>query len=211
MSASSLRLVPLRTLLAVATLALPLTVSLAGCKVSPRPGTDNRAQRISEARALAARGQAALKDNDLNNAINYSQQAVAINPDFGAAWNNLGLAFMRRGKDTDFIAAQQAFQSAASVLPSDPTPYRNLGILYQQRGFEEDALRNFENALGIDENDIESLRGATRSIMLLKKSDQMTLQRLKRAQMIETDKEWREIIIRERIRVENEIEERIKG
>jgi hypothetical protein len=29
--------------------------------------------------------------------------------------------------------------------------------------------------------------------------------------MIETDKEWREIIMRERIRVENEIEERIKG
>jgi tetratricopeptide (TPR) repeat protein len=195
----------------VGALLFVLAGPLAACKVAPRSDSDSRAQRISEARKLAARGQAALKDNDLDGAIQFSQQALALNPDFGAAWNNLGLAFMRRGKDTDFIAAQQAFQSAASVLPSDPTPYRNLGILYQQRGFEDDALRNFENALGIDENDIESLRGATRSIMLLKKSDQMTLQRLKRAQMIETDKEWREIIIRERIRVENDIEERTKG
>jgi hypothetical protein len=34
---------------------------------------------------------------------------------------------------------------------------------------------------------------------------------LKRAQMIETDPTWRDLIMRERIRVENELEERLKG
>ena len=32
-----------------------------------------------------------------------------------------------------------------------------------------------------------------------------------RAQMIETDPTWRDLIMRERIRVENELEERLKG
>ncbi len=182
-----------------------------GCKVHRRLSPDDRSQRISESRVFASRGQAALKNNQLDDAVRYLQQAVSLNQEFGAAWNNLGLAFMRRGKDTDFIAAQQAFQSAASVLHTDPTPYRNLGILYQQRGFEEEALRNFEQALLVNENDIESLRGATQSIKLLRKTDQITLQRLRRAQMIETDPKWREIILRERLRVQNELDERAKG
>ncbi len=194
--------------LAAITLA-SLSITACGARYAGVP--NDRAQRINESRQLAAQGQSALRSKDYDDAIKYTQQAVTVNPDFGAAWNNLGLAFMQRGRDNDYIAAQQSFQKAASLLPSDPTPYRNLGLLYQSRGFEEDALRNFENALLINEYDIQSLRGATQSIKLLHKADPVTLDRLRRAQMIETDPAWLDIIKRERIRVQNELDERAKG
>lgn len=194
----------------VAALSLA-TVSLTACNATGSRGTNNYAARINESRELAARGQAALRSKNYDEAIKYTQQAVSVNPDFGAAWNNLGLAFMQRGRDTDYIAAQQSFQKAAGLLPSDPTPYRNLGLLYQARGFEDDALRNFENALLVNEYDIQSLRGATQSIKLLRKADPLTLDRLRKAQMIETDPTWLDIIKRERIRVQNELDERAKN
>jgi Flp pilus assembly protein TadD len=109
------------------------------------------------------------------------------------------------------MKAGQALQRAASLMPTDPKPLRNLGILYQQRGFEAEALKHFEDALLIAPNDIDSLRGAAASVKLLKKTDAITLDMLKRAQMIETDPTWRDLIMRERIRVENELEERLKG
>lgn len=200
------------TLRATTFAALSLVMlSLSACNASGGKYPNDRAARISESRQLAARGQSALRSKNYDEAISFTQQAVAMNPDFGAAWNNLGLAFMQRGRDTDYIAAQQSFQKAAGLLPSDPTPYRNLGLLYQARGFEEDALRNFENALLVNEYDIQSLRGATQSIKLLRKSDPLTLDRLRKAQMIETDPKWLEIIKRERIRVQGELDERAKG
>jgi tetratricopeptide (TPR) repeat protein len=185
--------------------------TLPACNRSSKGNLGNdRAAILSEARSLAARAQSAEKSGNLDQAIDLYQQSLALSPDFGAAWNNMGLALMKRGRDVDWIAAQQSFQKAAGALPSDATPYRNLGILYQQRGFEEDALRNFESALAVDPNDIDSLRGAAVSGKFLRTSDQSALDRLRRAQMMETDPTWRELILNERIRVENEIEERMK-
>jgi tetratricopeptide (TPR) repeat protein len=183
-----------------------------GCNRSSRANLSNdSAQRLSEARSLASRGQSAIRSGSYDQAIGLFEQSLSLAPDFGAAWHELGMAYMQRGRETDWIAAQQAFQRAAGLLPSDPTPYRNLGILYQQRGFEEDALRNFEAALVVDPNDLDSLRGAALSGKLLRRSDQSALDRLRRAQMIETDPMWRDLITRERIRVENDIDERLKG
>lgn len=167
--------------------------------------TGDRIAAMEQATQLAAQSQQAYARKDWNNAIAYAQQAVVVNPGFGAAWNNLGLAFMARAQGTDYLAAQQAFQQAVSLLPSDPTPARNLGVLYEQRGFASDALRYYNQALDIDENDIASLRGLTKAGLLTHATDPLHLDRLKRAQLIETDKQWLEIIKRERLRIENEL------
>ena len=108
---------------------------------------------------------------------------------------------------TALVQAGQAFNQAATLLHDDPTPFRNLGLLYQYRGFGEQSLEHFVNALRIDPYDLESLRGATWAGKVLHKSDPAALERLQRAQMIENDPKWRDIITRERIRVENDIRE----
>jgi tetratricopeptide (TPR) repeat protein len=184
---------------------------MAGCSSHRPSGATSTAERIAnmeQATQLASQAQVAMANKDWDKAISLSQQSVVQNPNFGAAWNNLGLAFMGRAKGTDYLAAQQAFQQAVSLLPGDPTPSRNLGVLYEQRGFAEDALRYYNQALSIDENDRDALRGSAKAGFLTHATDPLHLDRLRRAQLIETDKQWLEFIKRERIRVENEIAER---
>jgi tetratricopeptide (TPR) repeat protein len=204
---------PAARVLAAITAAALLASTLSACASRPRASDvqADRARSLGEAVALANRGQSAMRAGEHTRAIEFFTQSIQAAPDFGASWHELGLAYMKRGQDDDFMKAGQALQRAASLMPTDPKPLRNLGILYQQRGFEAEALKHFEDALTIAPNDIDSLRGASASVKLLKRSDQLTLDMLKRAQMIETDPAWRDLIMRERIRVENEIEERLKG
>jgi tetratricopeptide (TPR) repeat protein len=186
--------------------------AMSGCSNRPRSNpAEDRQRSLGEAVTLANRGQSAMKAGEYTKAIELFTQSIQAAPDFGASWHELGLAHMKRGVDDDYMKAGQALQRAASLMPTDPKPLRNLGILYQQRGFEAEALKHFEDALLIAPNDIDSLRGAAASVKLLKKTDAITLDMLKRAQMIETDPTWRDLIMRERIRVENELEERLKG
>lgn len=190
--------------------SLALSVALAACAGGHRAQTaptDTRAQTTAKARELASQGESAAKGGNLDKAIDLYRMSVATNPDFGAAWNNLGLLLWKRAKDTDIVQAGQAFNQAATLLHDDPTPFRNLGLLYQYRGFGEQSLEHFVNALRIDPYDLESLRGATWAGKVLHKSDPAALERLQRAQMIENDPKWRDIITRERIRVENDIRE----
>ena len=163
---------------------------------------------LAKARALAAQGQEAQAGGDFSRAINSYQQAVNAAPDFGAAWNNMGIALMQRQGDTDFVAAARAFQRAGALLPSDPTPWRNLGLLYQQRGFQNEALAFFDQALAVDAYDRDSLRGAAVCGKDLLRADQASLDRLRRAQLNETDPKWLGIITRERMRVEQALVDR---
>lgn len=189
-------------------LAISLTlVACAGGQRSKAPTPDTRAQTTAKARDLASQGEAAAKSGNLDKAIELYRMSLATNPDFGAAWNNLGLLLWKRAKDTDIVQAGQAFNQAATLLHDDPTPYRNLGLLYQFRGFGEQSLEHFVNALRVDPYDLESLRGSTWAGKVLHKSDPAALERLQRAQMIENDPKWRDIITRERIRVENDLRE----
>ena len=190
-----------------AALVLACACVLGACASKQRPRLNDRAEMITRSSQIAAAAQAAERDGNLDRAIDLYREAANLNPDFGAAWNNIGTALMKRGKETDRLAAQQALQRAAAALPTDPTPYRNLGILYQQLGYEEDALRYFEQALEIAPNDRDSLRGAIMAGKLLIRSDEAGLDRLRRAALVEADKDWQDLIRRERIRVENDLEE----
>ncbi len=190
--------------------AAAAAVSLGACSAQPRnevSALDTRAISAAKARELFSQAKAAQKAGELDRAIDLYKMSLANNPDLGAAWHELGLTLMKRGKDVDFVQAGQSLKQAADLLPTDPTPYRNLGLLYQSRGFEAEALQFFESSLVINPYDVDSLRGAARSGKVLHKSDPATLDRLKRAQMIETDPAWKDMITRERIRVENDIRE----
>jgi tetratricopeptide (TPR) repeat protein len=195
-----------RTVAAGALVFVALALGACAGPSTPRPG--DRAADVARAAQLADRAQQHQIEGDLDKSIELYEQALLAAPDLGAAWNNLGLALMARGKTTDRISAQQAFIRAANLLPSDPSPYRNLGLLYEQRNLKEDALRYYEQALVIDEYDVNALRGSIKMGKDLRRSDQAALDRLVRAQMIETDPKWLEMIQRERLRVKNDMEER---
>ncbi len=91
--------------------SLALSVALAACAGGHRAQTaptDTRAQTTAKARELASQGESAAKGGNLDKAIDLYRMSVATNPDFGAAWNNLGLLLWKRAKDTDIVQAGQA-------------------------------------------------------------------------------------------------------
>lgn len=180
-----------------------------GCQRGLRTGAagPDRAEAVRESSALFAQGRRAEQAEQWDRAIELYQRAVVLNPDFGAAWNNLGSALARRAGEMDRLGAQQAYQRAASLLPTDPAPNRNLGTLYLNQGWAGEAARYFRDALAIDPNDVQSLRGLASAGKLLRESGQWYLEHLRRAQLVEADPRWREIIVRERLRVESDQEE----
>ncbi|HEX2838591.1 MAG TPA: tetratricopeptide repeat protein [Phycisphaerales bacterium] len=191
-------------------IGLVFALTLGACARGTRsagPSLEMGAQSAARARELAAQAQAASKGGNLDKSIDLYRMSLAQSPDFGTVWHELGIVLMKRRADTDLVQAAQALKQAQTLLPSDPTPSYNLGVLYQVQGFEEDALKHYEEALAIDPYHMDALRGAARSGKVLHKSDPAALDRLKRAQMIERDPTWRDLIVRERIRVENDLRE----
>lgn len=149
-------------------------------------------------------------EQNWDKAIDYNKQALRLEPDMGAAWNNLGQDLMKRGQAQDFVDAAQALKQAADLLPTDDRPYLNLGVLYHERGFSEEALRYFGLALERNPNRLESLRGAIASAKKLNKADDAGLARVNRALMMETDAHWRQIMEFERMRIQQELADRGK-
>jgi tetratricopeptide (TPR) repeat protein len=199
----------LRLALGAAILLLPLAGST-GCKSSSKGPviTAPTESDLRQATQLASEGQAAMNEGDYERAVDRLGRAVALRPDMGAVWNNLGLALQGRSGELDFLQAVEAFKRAADLLPVDERPYQNLGVLYHERGFSEDALAYFMKALERNENSLESLRGAVGSAKLLLRSDEAGLARVRRALMLETDPAWRKIHEFERLRIQHDLSER---
>jgi tetratricopeptide (TPR) repeat protein len=81
--------------------------------------------------------------------------ALALNPEFPAALNQLGQLLRRNG---DFSAAEAAYLKAVTVRPDYALAHYNLGVLYElylQR--LEDALASFEayQALVVEDKQVE--------------------------------------------------------
>jgi tetratricopeptide (TPR) repeat protein len=81
--------------------------------------------------------------------------ALALNPEFPAALNQLGQLLRRNG---DFSAAEAAYLKAVTVRPDYALAHYNLGVLYElylQR--LEDALASFEayRALVVEDKQVE--------------------------------------------------------
>ena len=191
-------------------LACLAALASAACSTGHRSSGGSRAANLAQARELMAKGNKARSAGDLELAIDSYRAAAAANPDFGAAWNNLGSVLMLRAKEADLIAAQQALHRASDLLPTDPTPSRNLGRLYQSRDFAEDALKYYLQALAIAPYDRDSLRGATACVKSLRRADTATLDMLKRAKLSEIDPTWRSLMDHEYLRVENDLREKLE-
>lgn len=185
-------------------LALAACVVLCSCAARRAP---QGAARIARAHELYEEADKARRDRDFDDAERLYREALSLEEGIGGAWNNLGLVLKQKG---NYLDAAAAFRRAAELLPDDARPLENLATVYDDRGFSKDALRYFGEALDRDPNRIESLRGAVKSAKLLMLSDELTLDRLNRAILIETDPRWLSIMMEHRLRVQQDIEERKK-
>lgn len=141
-----------RWVLALATGAVVVS-ALGGCAApGPVGGTrdivtasdetdlDRRARvRFELAVAYYSQGQ-------LETALDEVKQAIAVKPDFGAAFNLRGLIYGSLGQDQ---LADESFNRALQLNPRDADTMHNFGWFHCQAGRYEEAERLFERALNV--------------------------------------------------------------
>jgi tetratricopeptide (TPR) repeat protein len=103
-------------------------------------------------RALKAK-----KRGDNEKAIAYFKNAIAVDPEFCAAINDLGATYLRL--DMPGLAAEQ-FQQAIAVDSHAGAPYSNLAVAYLMQNAYADAERAARRAIDLN-------RGSTHGLLVL--------------------------------------------
>jgi tetratricopeptide (TPR) repeat protein len=89
-------------------------------------------------------GQYYRNDNRNSEAIQEFEKAIALDPDFGPAFNELGYAHVSTG---EFEKAEAAFKRYIATNPGDPNPIDSLAELYVHMGNLEKAEARYREAL----------------------------------------------------------------
>lgn len=89
-------------------------------------------------------------------ALDFAQQAIALNPQYVQAHNLLGAIHATLGQQQD---ARKAFETALALNPLDSSIYVNLGLLDLSSGNPAAALRYFSEALSLDPGSESARRG----------------------------------------------------
>ncbi len=143
-----------------------LALALIGCngpadgtrrviRVDDDPPRDTAAARRENAAAadLLEAGKAAEAEPHL-------RRAVAADPKFGPAWNNLGAALFHLDRPA---AAADAFETAAGLMPASPDPRNGLGLVLEASGRVDQAIVYFDRAVALDPGNVEYLGNAARA------------------------------------------------
>ena len=87
-----------------------------------------------------------LQKGQVDEAIIHFRKALAIQPDYGEAHNNLGSALHQKGQVEEAIVH---FKEALAINPGDAGAHCNLGNTLLQNGQVDEAITNFQQALTI--------------------------------------------------------------
>lgn len=99
----------------------------------------------------------------LDEAIQECRLAIAVDPDFGNPYNDIGVYLMQRGEYEEALPWLEKAKQAPRYEPRH-FPYLNTGRIYLARGEWIEALKEFEKAVEIMPND----PGARRAIAELR-------------------------------------------
>jgi tetratricopeptide (TPR) repeat protein len=80
-------------------------------------------------------------------AENRFQRAVKIDPQFAAAWNNLGVVRMTLDRKTE---AATAYKHAIKIQPNYALAWYNLGVVLDRQNHYEESLKAYETAFVLD-------------------------------------------------------------
>ena len=99
-----------------------------------------RLSRLPDKTALALyhsnRGAELLRAGKRRESLDWLHKAVAIDPDLGGAWVNLGVALRRGG---DVKGAEAVYRKSLEVDPEEASAYQNLAALLRLQGQEAEA------------------------------------------------------------------------
>jgi tetratricopeptide (TPR) repeat protein len=186
------------------TLALVAIAFTAACASDPKPGalggTEDLPRQERDRRDRALReADKAFRADDPEKAEALYISAITQYPDFGQAWNNLGVALMAQDR---FLEAGEAFDRAADLQPTDPRPPYNRGLLWFERGYLRESMPYFLESIHRDPHYLPALRSAIRTAVRLRETSPETLAHIRTALLIDTDEKWRLYFERQRLLIE---------
>lgn len=102
-----------------------------------------------DANRLNKLGEEAYHAGKLEEAIDYYNNAIEINPNHGQAYSNLGLVYQKSGRIAESIWANRKAIALASGKSANVTragSYYNIAKIYEEAADFESALQNYESA-----------------------------------------------------------------
>ena len=142
-------------------LSVPLLlIAATGCITARNTHTYQTVPVVAErsrqdAQGFNAEGLAYVAKGDHDRAERAFREALAADPGFAAAHNNLGLALLKTRSSPYEAAIQYAL--AGKLAPHAPEPRINLADLFERLGWDAEAVAEYERALAIDHNNSEAM------------------------------------------------------
>jgi tetratricopeptide (TPR) repeat protein len=181
--------------------ALALAATLCACASAPVALDDEQA-RLAEAHRLAQSAQALAKAGQRDKAVEQYAQAVATHREFAPAWYNLGVLLAEQGKHAQ---AAEAYSAAAEYNLTDPRPHTGLGLIAQELLHYDEAADYYAMALERDPNYLPALRKSIEIDQLRDSYSDETVQRVRRALYRETDQQWKDYLLRQKLKADERL------
>jgi tetratricopeptide (TPR) repeat protein len=125
---------------------------------------------------------------DFTQAIGHYKRATELAPDYSTAFNILGYAYRQNEAYSD---AENAFKKYIELIPNDPNPYDSYAELLLKMGRFDDAITQYNKALAIDSNFINSHFGIAAALTYKGKPAEAQAELEKMSQKARTDGERR--------------------
>ncbi|HWF90213.1 MAG TPA: tetratricopeptide repeat protein, partial [Pyrinomonadaceae bacterium] len=125
---------------------------------------------------------------DFTQAISHYKRATELAPDYSTAFNILGYAYRQNEAYND---AENAFKKYIELIPNDPNPYDSYAELLLKMGRFDEAITQYNKALAIDSNFVNSHFGIAAALMYKNKPAEAQAELQKLMQKARTDGERR--------------------
>jgi predicted TPR repeat methyltransferase len=86
------------------------------------------------------------RENDHKGAINIYRSMLEKQPDYGLAWNNLGVAYRETGDPDEALSC---FEKAVEFAPGMAEAWNNLGVAQDEFNLSENASKSYSKAIEI--------------------------------------------------------------
>ncbi len=126
-------------------------------------------KRMAKADRYLKKAAHAYSSGQYRQAIDLTQEFLAINPDRADAYNLLGLSFY---KIKNYRQSIKNYQEALKINPADTSTHLNLAIVYLSRGQKEKAIDSYRKVLDLEPNSLQAWHGLSRIYVDLEKYEE---------------------------------------